>query len=301
MKTKRARGSHRRRSSSKPNHTLHRQPLGSQLRLNGFEHVEPRLLLSGETLLGDSVADLDLYQYENTRIDSVASANAVSMLASASAAASTHTFRVDSGWELDSHQHRDNPIHFYVNVHDIDVSAIQSATMTLAVWDVDFNGPYPPERDEVYINNHRLTTPQAYLTGANSQWSTVTFNVEPGWIVDGNNRVDIIIDVLTTFGRRWAVECDWAELQVEVQNPEITEIRVSSNTPSYNVPVTMEEVKLEAVVDNAQGINFKEIYWEISDAATGSTEYRERKQIDGTSTDDFVLEHTPAAGTHGNK
>ncbi|MDY6966172.1 MAG: hypothetical protein SVM80_09460 [Halobacteriota archaeon] len=140
----------------------------------------------------------------------------------ASTTGNVKTFRTDTAPELDWYQPcngGDHLINFYINVHDVNVSTIKSATLTLAVWDVDFDCGSACggvcERDTVYINGHRLTTPEPYLTGANNQWSTCTFNVEPEWIVEGDNYIEIYIDLLS--GECWCVECDWGELAVEIE------------------------------------------------------------------------------------
>jgi len=147
----------------------------------------------------------------------------------ASTSENVKTFRTDTAPELDWYQPcngGDNLIDFYINVHDVDVSTIKSATLTLAVWDVDYycGGACGGlcERDAVYINGHRLTTPELYLTGANNQWSTCTFNVEPEWIIEGDNYVEIDIDLLSR--RCWCVECDWGELRLELVDVKVVEI-----------------------------------------------------------------------------
>jgi hypothetical protein len=144
---------------------------------------------------------------------------------------SEERFRTDSHPELDFYQPcsgGDNLIHFPINVHDVDLSTVQSATLTLAVWDVDYHCGSACsghcERDEVYLNGHRLTTPEPYLTGANQQWSTCTFDVDPSWLVDGDNEIRIVIDILG-YGC-WCVECDWGEL---ILNLEEIDLEVQSN------------------------------------------------------------------------
>ena len=137
------------------------------------------------------------------------------------------TFRTDSGPELDWYQPCDGGdrlIDFSIHVDGIDLNAIVHATLTLAVWDVDYNcGTLCGglcERDPVYINGNRLTTPVAYLTGANNQWSSVSFDVDPAWLVDGDNYIEIFIDVLG--GECWCVECDWGELALEVEEADLS-------------------------------------------------------------------------------
>ncbi len=110
---------------------------------------------------------------------------------------------------------------FNINVSNIELSAIKSAKLTLAVWDVDFECGMPGEceRDTVYVNGHRLTTPEPFLTGANGQWSTVTFNIEPGWIIEGDNYIEIYIDTLNT--GYWCVQADWGELALEMKDIDL--------------------------------------------------------------------------------
>ena len=129
-------------------------------------------------------------------------------------------FRTDTAPELDWYQPcdgGDNLIDFYINVTGIDVSEIKSATLTLRVWDVDIPGTSDcgPEIDKVYFNGHYLGS----LTGANEQWSTCTFTVDPSYIVEGANSVKIYID--TTGSGCWCVECDWGELTVQIEPKEL--------------------------------------------------------------------------------
>jgi len=140
-------------------------------------------------------------------------------------------FRTDSGPELDWYQPcsgGDNLIDFDINVHDVDTSAVKSATLTVAVWDVDYACSISCcERDSVYLNGHRLMTPEPYLTGANGQWSTCTFDVEPEWLKDGNNRVDIYIDLFCP--GYWCVTCDWGELQLELEEIEVKVVEIKAS------------------------------------------------------------------------
>ena len=153
------------------------------------------------------------------------SSTAPLVMTSTSLSSNIQSFRTDTGPELDWYQPcsgGDHLINFYINVHDVDISSITAATLTLAVWDVDYicGVPGQCERDSVYLNGHRLMTPEAYLTGANNQWSTCTFNVDPEWIIEGDNYVEIHIDLLT--GWRWCVTCDWGELSIETEEIDLS-------------------------------------------------------------------------------
>ena len=183
-------------------------------------------------------------------------------LTAASSSSNTKTFRTDTGPELDFYQPcngGDNLIDFSINVHDINVSSVTSATLTLAVWDVDYDcGIECCERDSVYLNGHRLTTPVEYLTGANDQWSTVTFNIDPSWIVNGDNNVKIFIDLFCP--NYWCVSCDWGELALELgKTPEIEDITITPD--GLQNPTTTKDLKFEAKLKNMDGYEVVNVQW----------------------------------------
>ena len=173
------------------------------------------------------------------------------------------TFRTDSAPDLDLYQPcsgGDNQILFDIDVQGIDTTAIQSSWLTLRVWDVDENGSGTngePERDPVFLNGHQLTQPTWYLTGADEYWSTCTFDVDPTWIVDGSNQVQIDIDVLDG---GWCVRCDWGELNIEAQ-----EVRVDQLSAFDDVNLAQNGSELGDVVWEIGGISHP-----IADAAKGS-------------------------------
>jgi hypothetical protein len=161
------------------------------------------------------------------------SSTAPLVMTSTSSSSNTKTFRTDTGPELDWYQPcsgGDNLIDFNINVHDVDISAIESARLALSVWDVDYNCGGACwgvcERDTVYLNGHRLTSPVAYLTGANNQWSSVSFDVDISWIVEGNNYIQIFIDTLSYYC--WCVTCDWGELQLEVAEVDVKVVEIEA-------------------------------------------------------------------------
>jgi len=136
-------------------------------------------------------------------------------------------FRVDEGGSLDQYLALDNsPIIFYIDVGDFkpDPTISPKPKLTLRVFDVDARGmdECGPEVDVVIINNHYLGT----LTGANEQWSTVTFDVHPSYIVDGKNLVQIFID--TTGSECWAVQVDFGILKIPF-NIKVTKIEVTED------------------------------------------------------------------------
>jgi len=135
-------------------------------------------------------------------------------------------FKVNEGWDLDQYLFKESsPIDFYIDVDDFkpDPTISPKPKLTLKVWDVDYVAPVdPPERDRVEINGHAL----GLLTGANNQWSTPSFEVDPSFIVEGENHIQVFIDLL---GDEWAVEVDWAELKIPF-NIKVTKIEVVDGT-----------------------------------------------------------------------
>ena len=63
------------------------------------------------------------------------------------------------------------------------------------------------EVDLVYINGHLL----GKLTGANDVWSVTAFNVNPAWLVAGQNLVRIDVDTSGDV-TAWVTTIDWAQL-----------------------------------------------------------------------------------------
>jgi hypothetical protein len=204
------------------------------------------------------------------------------------------SFRTDTHPELDFYQPcngGDNEINFPIAVTGVN-GAIKSAQLALAVWDVDFdcgsacNGFC--ERDTVFINGNQLTAPVSYLTGANNQWSSVSFNVDPSWInKEGENTIQILIDTLG-YGC-WCVSCDWGELSLEVENgPTIKEIKI---TPENLM--TTHDVSFEAVINEVTGFEILGVDWVITDVKKGA--------VDSVKNDANPYTFKPAVGTHGKK
>jgi len=157
-------------------------------------------------------------------------------------------FKIFEGWDLDQYLFKESsPLDFFIDVDDFkpDPTISPKPRLTLRVWDVDFVAPQdPPERDRVQINGHSL----GLLTGANNQWSTVSFDVEPSFIVEGQNHVQIFIDVL---GDGWAVEVDRAELkipfQIKVIKIEVTQdIDIKKGTTNVLITGPVWEKKFDA-------------------------------------------------------
>ncbi|MBS1253206.1 MAG: hypothetical protein MAG451_02255 [Anaerolineales bacterium] len=100
------------------------------------------------------------------------------------------------------------PIEFNIVVSTL--PSFSTAQLSLSAWDVDEEGnpeepDQPVERDAVYFNGHFVGT----LTGANQVWSTSVFDVDPAWVQQGNNLVEVRID---EHDGCWCVRVDWGQL-----------------------------------------------------------------------------------------
>jgi len=105
------------------------------------------------------------------------------------------------------------PIEFNIVVPSL--PSFTTAQLSLYAWDVDEQGspdiPGCPERDAVYFNGHFV----GYLTGATDVWSTSIFNVDPAWVRQGNNLVEVHIDTLNCDYQgspAWCTGIDWGQL-----------------------------------------------------------------------------------------
>jgi large repetitive protein len=94
-----------------------------------------------------------------------------------------------------------HPIEFNINVAALPTS---SAALTMRALDVDEE---QGEIDLVYINGHLL----GKLTGADNVWSVTAFNVNPAWLVAGQNLVRIDVDT-SGDATQWVTTIDWAQL-----------------------------------------------------------------------------------------
>ncbi len=184
----------------------------------------------------------------------------------ASQSSSVESFITDTGPELDFYQPcdgGDNLIVFSIEIFDINITEIKSATLTLRVWDVDIPGTSScgPEIDNVFFNGAYL----GYLTGANGQWSTCAFDVDPSLVVDGTNIVQIFID--TTGSGCWCVEVDWGELAVETG----IDLKIESKDISLSTPSRRgEEITVTAKVHNVGGKEAKNVKVKFTDTFLGS-------------------------------
>ncbi|MFH1722287.1 MAG: carboxypeptidase regulatory-like domain-containing protein [Candidatus Altiarchaeota archaeon] len=104
------------------------------------------------------------------------------------------------------------------DISDINMSTITSAILTVRAYDCD--NPTSgcdgiPEIDSVYFNGNYA----GILTGATDQWSTVSFTIDPYYVINGTNEVLVFIDTLGT--GCWCLGVDWAELEVEFEDIDL--------------------------------------------------------------------------------
>lgn len=123
------------------------------------------------------------------------------------------------------------PIEFTINVPYAD--DLTSTELLLLANDVDFG-----EIDKVYFNGHDAGD----LTGANNEWSTTSLDLDPAWVMQGDNLVQI---VLTDVG--WSVTLDWAQLVLNGQTNGTAFIR--SLTTDKSTYVTTNTIKTTIEVD----------------------------------------------------
>lgn len=100
------------------------------------------------------------------------------------------------------------PIEFNIPI-SVDASN-SAATLRMDVYDVDtFTEASNPEIDEVYLNGVFL----GVLNGESGEWGVNIFDIPVGTLKQGNNRVQIRVDVGNA-GHYWAVEIDYGVIQL---------------------------------------------------------------------------------------
>lgn len=115
--------------------------------------------------------------------------------------------------------------------HNITPDKIEEASLDISAFDVDWGStgcPAGPERDAVQLNGNFV----GYLTGADSTWSTSSYNLDPGWFVAGVNTVSVVID--STGTGCWAVTVDWFDVTVNKPVGPVNIIDHTTNKDAYN-------------------------------------------------------------------
>lgn len=128
-----------------------------------------------------------------------------------------------------------HPIEFNIFVNQ---TTITDAQLSLLAWDVDETGG---EVDHVYINGHFVGA----LTGANDQWSTSVFNINPTWINPGPygaNLIEVFINVPNI--PDWMTSIDWGQLVLNQVTHHATIRSVVTSDSVYaagmNINITQE-------------------------------------------------------------
>ncbi|HEY6124168.1 MAG TPA: hypothetical protein VIV63_05925, partial [Steroidobacteraceae bacterium] len=132
-----------------------------------------------------------------------------------------------------------HPIEFNINVATLPQSSV---VLTMRALDVDEEDG---EVDEVYLNGHYL----GHLTGANNVWSSTAFNVNPAWLVAGQNLVRINVDV-SGDPTAWVTTIDWAQLLTDgggatdgdTQSVQITGTSVNAGNVTINTSTSVHSI-----------------------------------------------------------
>jgi len=152
-------------------------------------------------------------------------------------------------YDMDVYLYNDGPIvpiEFDIIIQE---SAITDAQLSIYAWDIDETSG---EVDEVYLNGNYLGT----LTGANREWSTTVFYIDPSFLVpgpNGYNLVQVHVDVDNIGDPTWAVTVDWGQLVIN-NNPGDAWIRyVDLDKPCYEYG---EDVEITIEVDTDLGVQW---------------------------------------------
>ncbi len=97
------------------------------------------------------------------------------------------------------------PIEFNIFIGE---STIADAQLSIYAWDIDETSG---EIDQVYLNGHYIGD----LTGADNQWSTSVFNVDPAYLNPGpSGKNTVMIDIDIHNSGYWATTVDWGQLVI---------------------------------------------------------------------------------------
>jgi hypothetical protein len=132
-----------------------------------------------------------------------------------------------------------HPIEFNI---DVATPPQSSLVLSMRALDVDEEDG---EVDLVYLNGHLL----GKLTGANNVWSVTAFNVNPAWLVAGQNLVRINVD---TGGAptAWVTTIDWAQLLTDgggatdgdTRSVQITGTSVAAGNVTINTSTSVHSI-----------------------------------------------------------
>jgi hypothetical protein len=132
-----------------------------------------------------------------------------------------------------------HPIEFNINVAS---QPTHSAVLTLRAYDVDEE---QGEVDEVSVNGHYI----GRLTGANDAWSVTALNINPAFLVQGQNLVQVNVDA-SGDPTAWVTIIDWAQdlhdgggaTNGDTRSVQITGTSVNAGTVTINTSATVHPI-----------------------------------------------------------
>ena len=127
---------------------------------------------------------------------------------------------------------------------NIDVATLPQSSVVLSMRALDVDEEQG-EVDNVYINGHLL----GKLTGANDVWSVTAFNVNPAWLVAGQNLVRIDVDT-SGDSTAWVTTIDWSQLLTDgggatdgdTQSVRITGTSVVASNVTINTSTSVHSI-----------------------------------------------------------
>ncbi len=149
--------------------------------------------------------------------------------------------------DLDKHLDKDNaeaPLEFNINVSGVLPS--DSAYLTIQAYDIEEERG---EVDSVYFNGHLL----GYLRGENDAWNSSAFELNPGWVLQGDNLVEIEINAgyrEVTNNPFWAVTVDSGQLLIDggaedkgdTSGVDIVSYYIDNDEVSINTTTTIQTI-----------------------------------------------------------
>jgi|GEM_PF-1042267 len=141
-----------------------------------------------------------------------------------------------------------SPIEFNIFINETN---IQTAQLNILAWDVDwYSSGLNGERDKVLVNGHEV----GYLTGANNEWSTSIFSIDPAWLNPGPNGKNLVQVYIDEYNEGWAVQVDWGQLIINGTQGSANFRYVNLDKSTY---LAGETVAVSEEVDASPSMNVK--------------------------------------------
>jgi hypothetical protein len=191
------------------------------------------MVLVASSVLAQELLDRDPKPGEDGWVDIPASINRIPPPES-----NHSTFVIDQGTGLDTGCTFSGSgpliITLPINGGNSNVSGVK-ATLAISAWDVDFASG---EHDRVSFNGHVVSNPGPFLTGFNMNWEISKFKIPVEWILDGDNKIQIDIDVDNYPSERWCAAIDWVAVGIPYI-PGLIDLNSFTATPT-NTGVNFE-------------------------------------------------------------